>query len=212
MSKHYETLGVPPEASPEEIKQAFRRAAAKAHPDKDGGSDEQMALVNKAYEVLCDAERRKRYDETGDDGQLPSVEKEALHTVVEWFRQALDQDGNIVQFARRQLAAARNGARAQASESNKKADRLRRRRARIKVKAGSNLVHGIIDSQVADLMQLVEQCKRVQEVADAAEKLIELYESDEPDEQEPDLAAAMRMLMSEGFRARTGPGGSRGRY
>jgi curved DNA-binding protein CbpA len=152
--------------------------------------------VNKAYDVLSDAARRKRYDETGDDGQLPSVEKEALHTVVEWFRQALEKDGNIVLYVRRQLAAARNGARAQASESNKKADRLRRRRVRIKVKSGSNLVHGIIDSQVADLMDVVKQCAHIQEVADAAEKLIDQYESDEPEDTGPDLRDALGLMLS----------------
>lgn len=47
----FETLGIAQNANEEEIKKAYRRASSKAHPDK-GGSNEQMAKVNEAYEIL----------------------------------------------------------------------------------------------------------------------------------------------------------------
>jgi DnaJ-class molecular chaperone len=40
---HYDTLGVPRDASPEDIKRAFRRERSKAHPDREGGDKEQAA-------------------------------------------------------------------------------------------------------------------------------------------------------------------------
>lgn len=63
---HYEVLGVEKDADPAKVKRAYRRRAEKAHPDK-GGSDEEMAEVNQAYEVLSDPDRRLLYDRTGKD-------------------------------------------------------------------------------------------------------------------------------------------------
>lgn len=48
MSDHYATLGVPRDASAEDIKRAYRRKSSKAHPDK-GGSQQAMQRVNAAY-------------------------------------------------------------------------------------------------------------------------------------------------------------------
>lgn len=58
---YYEILGVHRKSTPEEIKEAWRRAAFDAHPDR-GGSEEQMALVNEAYRVLSDKKLRRKYD------------------------------------------------------------------------------------------------------------------------------------------------------
>lgn len=51
MSKAHEILGVPLDATDEEITLAFRRAAAAAHPDR-GGTDEEFQVVRQAYESL----------------------------------------------------------------------------------------------------------------------------------------------------------------
>ncbi len=62
---YYKVLGVARDASPTEIKKAFRKQAKFAHPDK-GGSEEKMAQLNEAYEVLSNPELRERFD-NGDD-------------------------------------------------------------------------------------------------------------------------------------------------
>ena len=62
----YETLGVPIDATATQIKRAYRDKAKEAHPDK-GGNTDQMAQANRAYIILSDPEKRKRYDETGSD-------------------------------------------------------------------------------------------------------------------------------------------------
>ena len=68
MSNHYETLGVPRDASQEDIKRAYRRLARKLHPDVAGpGKAEEFKAVNEAYAVLSDEESRRMYDLGGDD-------------------------------------------------------------------------------------------------------------------------------------------------
>jgi len=65
---YYEVLGVKRDASADEIKKAFRKAAVKYHPDKDGGDETKFKEVNEAYEVLKDTQKRGRYDQFGHAG------------------------------------------------------------------------------------------------------------------------------------------------
>ncbi len=64
---YYEVLGVGKSASADEIKKAFRKAAIEHHPDR-GGEETKFKEVNEAYEVLKDADKRKRYDQFGHAG------------------------------------------------------------------------------------------------------------------------------------------------
>jgi len=69
---YYQTLGVARTASPEEIKQAFRKLARIHHPDvaKNKATGEvKFKEINEAYEVLGDPEKRKRYEELGANWQ-----------------------------------------------------------------------------------------------------------------------------------------------
>lgn len=59
----YQQLGVPPEASEEEIRRAYRRAARAHHPDAEGHADPgQFSDATDAYDVLRDRDRRRAYD------------------------------------------------------------------------------------------------------------------------------------------------------
>ncbi|MGC8880886.1 MAG: molecular chaperone DnaJ [Minisyncoccia bacterium] len=64
MKDYYEILGVPKNASQEEIKKAFYKLAHKYHPDK-GGDAEKFKEINEAYHVLSDPEKRAQYDKYG---------------------------------------------------------------------------------------------------------------------------------------------------
>jgi molecular chaperone DnaJ len=64
---YYEVLGVGKDASADEIKKAFRKAAIEHHPDR-GGDEAKFKEINEAYEVLKDSEKRKRYDQFGHAG------------------------------------------------------------------------------------------------------------------------------------------------
>jgi len=62
----YELLQVPREASESDIKRAFRKLSLKYHPDKNPGNEEAATTfkqINRAYEVLSDADKRQVYDQ-----------------------------------------------------------------------------------------------------------------------------------------------------
>lgn len=68
MRDPYEILGVGREASPDEIKSAYRRMARKHHPDvnpEDPHAEENFKEIGQAYAILSDADRRARYDQFG---------------------------------------------------------------------------------------------------------------------------------------------------
>ncbi len=71
----YEVMGVPKNASEDEIKKAYRKLAKKYHPDLNPGDKEAEAKfkeVNEAYEVLSDQDKRARYDQFGHAGVDPN--------------------------------------------------------------------------------------------------------------------------------------------
>ena len=70
---YYEILGVDKKAGQDEIKKAYRKLAKKYHPDAhpgDKGLEEKFKEANEAYQVLGDAEKRKKYDQFGQSQQF----------------------------------------------------------------------------------------------------------------------------------------------
>lgn len=65
--RYYNILGVDRNASETEVKKAHRKLALKEHPDK-GGDPEKFKEINEAYETLRDPEKRKIYDQFGEEG------------------------------------------------------------------------------------------------------------------------------------------------
>lgn len=71
---YYEVLGVEKSASEDQLKKAYRKLAAKYHPDvsTEKDAEERFKEINEAYEVLSDADKRARYDQFGFAGVDPN--------------------------------------------------------------------------------------------------------------------------------------------
>ncbi|MEO6444805.1 MAG: molecular chaperone DnaJ [Gemmatimonadaceae bacterium] len=71
MADFYAVLGVPRDASDDDIKQAYRKLATKWHPDRNGGakdSEEKFKEITEAYDVLRDRDKRSAFDRFGEAG------------------------------------------------------------------------------------------------------------------------------------------------
>ena len=80
MSKrdYYEILGVPKNASEDEIKKAYRKLAMKHHPDRNQGdaakpAEEKFKEAKEASEILSDPQERAAYDKYGHAGVEPNM-------------------------------------------------------------------------------------------------------------------------------------------
>ena len=100
---YYEVLGVPRDATAEDIKQAYRKLALKWHPDRYDGDDGEQAeetfrRINEANEVLSDPEKRARYDKFGENWEhgeefQPPPDAGGRRMTPEEFEQAFGQSG-----------------------------------------------------------------------------------------------------------------------
>lgn len=117
MTDYYELLGVSRKATQEEIKRAYRRLARKYHPDAnpdDAGAEERFKELNKAYSVLCDPDKRQRYDAFGPEGVEGVAASASADPFMATFEDLVGQffggGGGPFTTSRRRRSRARRGA------------------------------------------------------------------------------------------------------
>lgn len=88
----YNELGVDREASPDEIKQAYRNKARQTHPDS-GGNAEEFDRIQKSYMILKDPEARDHYDKTGRVNE--KSQDMALDILADIFNNLLEQEAPL---------------------------------------------------------------------------------------------------------------------
>lgn len=185
---HYDTLGVSRDADHAEIRRAYRAKASAAHPDREGGSTEAMQAINRAFEVLSDAERRAQYDATGSDTAGPAPDDQATRLVIGALERAISAgDGDWLGDARRDMDQKLQAVKAGIAEADKLIDRLARQRDRLTVKSGPNLAHQIIDHQLAQQRGLKAQAEEARAVVERALAMLLEYQDSKP--KEPDAWA-----------------------
>ena len=99
----YKILGVARGASAEDIKKAYRKLARRHHPDVNPGNleaEERFKEISHAYDVLADAEKRKLYDEFGQDGLQPGFDANQARAYQQWSARAGENDSASGGFGR----------------------------------------------------------------------------------------------------------------
>jgi DnaJ-class molecular chaperone len=180
----YETLNVPKDATPADIKKAYRKLSKERHPDR-GGSTEEMAKLARAYEILSDPEKRKRWDETGDDKE-PDIAGEvaaAFAVMVEkiFFQSSEDRNAKkAIQTFAEVVDREYNSVKEQIDRQHKI---LIRAKGRIEKAPERDLMSGMIEQSLAQLKNAEAQNEKKYEIHQEALKLIRSYVFKEPAEE-----------------------------
>lgn len=182
----YSELGIPRDASPEEIKAAHRRAVKKHHPDA-GGDKAKFQKIQLAFDTLKDEARRRRYDETGDafGPTPPDPAIEALGSILESMVTEMLGDGVSIETQdMRQILikAVRDNISGVAQEQAryerqlKKAGQLMKRWKRKKRAKGPDLIGDTLRRQERDLKEHITRMKDAIKVWNRAMHLLDSYE------------------------------------
>lgn len=155
--KLYELLGVNEDATQDEIRAAYRSMAQRHHPDK-GGDRTTFQSIQRAYDVLSDPARRKRYDELGLSGPMPDLREQSLLTIAEFLMGVIDSADvdvdttNILEYVAHKIANTKDNVESNIREERRKLNKRERAMKRLKAKEGkdgiaSQLLHGAIMKQ-----------------------------------------------------------------
>lgn len=178
MTSYYDTLGVKPDASPDEIVMAYRKACRQLHPDRSGGNSDKMAAVNRAYQCLRDPETRQAYDATGHDpADQPGKADAAQSLLHDLFAGAISRvDGDPVSWITEQIHQMRTNAAARSRGLRQGIEHLKRQRDRVVTQDGApNLYQAIIDQRIAAEQAEVEKMAGAMELAELALVQLQSY-------------------------------------
>jgi DnaJ-class molecular chaperone len=101
MQNLYQTLGVNRDATPDEIKRAYRKLASQHHPDR-GGDTQKFQEIQVAYDTLGDAQKRAAYDNPGFGGGFRADAPFDFQTIFDVFGTRFQQPGPAQQQRRQQ--------------------------------------------------------------------------------------------------------------
>ncbi len=172
----YEVLGASRGTDAAGVKRAYRRGAARHHPDR-GGSTAKMVELNRAWAVLGDDGRRAAYDRSGDEGvvdQRTTMLQELAGLMIQLVDTCPDVERNdILVAARMQIERVVKENRVAQAKFRAQAKKLGKALKRLKRKGGGEegLVVGMFRARIAELER---SAGKGDEVVARAEGMLEL--------------------------------------
>lgn len=189
----YQVLGLEKEATLEEIKTVYRELVKQYHPDVQNlnlseeekhDQTERFKLVQKAYEVLSDPERRKLYDDTGYHGEKIDEEEELNRMVVPIALRVIRVYIKEPQFVgvpfKNYLSVEERESVSNFVEQKRKVlqqqEKLRRIISRIRKSPKNDFLRDTLESEIKDLSHQLESFQNQQKLMEQAYKLCREYD------------------------------------
>jgi len=172
----YEVLGVAKEADADTIKKAFRKGIREVHPDHNpDGSQESAAAVNDAWAILGDAERKARFDATGDGAQPLPREAVAKAAMIHLFTQVIGAGltGNILEQTRKRAVSEKQNQHISVLPMKTRIRELEAAIKKMKVKnGGENYLTAAMEQQKQQVEDLLKKAEAtIQLMSDVLEQL-----------------------------------------
>lgn len=194
MADYYETLGVPKNATADEIKRAYRKLAPKWHPDRstEPNAKEGFQQIQEAYEVLKDAEKRAHYDETGErKSSEDPIDVNARSLLAAAFDKVLNQgeDCNVIETVRENMHVDICQMQAAVIRTKDQISKLEKMRRLVKAKGPIDLWRGLIDQKIQTAQSFMQRLEMQLKVGKRLGEMLNDYENGyvEPERQEGGL-------------------------
>jgi len=179
----YETLGVEADATPEQIKQAYRRQARIHHPDA-GGEHDAFVALSLAYDILSDPARRAHYDQHGTTrASGPTPETMAQQEIISIFLQLAEQhqwtEQPYIALIRQRIKQSRREAQQHIGNLTLKRAHLTAFKFPAHSHAGESIFEIVVEGQKAHVEGKVAEINALIEQMDCALDLLKGYKDNE---------------------------------
>jgi curved DNA-binding protein CbpA len=177
----YAILGVAPDATPEDIKRAYRRKISEAHSDTNGGDDELAKIINLARDTLLDEEKRARYDANRRRGGTDMERRMAADMISgifsQWMELASADWLDPVEIIHNSIKDTIRRIDSQRKEATTQLSRINRLMGRVKYSGpdGDNIFKGVIDAKLEDINQRLESLDSEIRVVNIVQKIVQEY-------------------------------------
>lgn len=178
----YEDLGVPPDATADQIKKAFREASKEHHPDK-GGDAKEFHAIARAYAVLGNEEKRGRYDkgetEEAIQGAAATEDQMAAEVLVSIYLQVVESGNvrqrDVVGIIRSTLRDNIGTVDKQIATEAKVKERFEEALKRVKCKGEQNIFARATEQRIRDLEGGIAAKEKMKRIAEVAIRTLEAY-------------------------------------
>ena len=179
----YQILGVRKDAGPKKIMKAFRQRSKQTHPDVGGSADEFM-LVRRAYFILSDRKRRRRYDEDGtvDESTELSLASQVSGRIAQLFSVLLHEKGvfkkdiDIIASMKKNIDMQIDDLKKQQSGGKQLRRSLGGLGSRIQRADGSNIFQSVINKEIGGIDEKLTGIDRELVVLEAVQNELGHYD------------------------------------
>jgi curved DNA-binding protein CbpA len=175
----YDELGLPTNATFDEIKQKYRTLAQIYHPDK-GGDEEKFKRIKQAYEVLSDAIKREQYDSTGKYEEDVTVRSEALNRLANMINQFTQQINpefdDLILTMKVDINTAQTTVEKSIVECDKSIQKLNIISNKLKMKQeGENILKSFVEKRIQQQQKDLKSLKRTLTVFEIMLEILDNY-------------------------------------